>query len=87
MPAGGGGLGRELLLLSATLLSGLQVLQIKLAQLSNCLNLSSIKWKYVYIKLLTSLCLSENLFKKINQFYLKLMRSYSRLSREFSTST
>lgn len=69
MPAGRGGLGRELLLLSATLLSGLQVLQIKLAQLSNCLNLSSMKWKYVYIKLLTSLCFGENLFKKINQFY------------------
>lgn len=53
VPAGavrrGAELGKELLLLSVMFLAGLWALQIKLAQLSNCLKLSSVKWKYVCI--------------------------------------
>lgn len=71
MPANTRGSGGDLLLLPATLLAGLQALQIKLAQLSDCLELSSIyKWKYIWIYKTISLGLpwSELIKKKIISF-------------------
>lgn len=49
MPAGTRGSEGDLLLLPATLVARLQALQIKLAQLSDCPKLSSMKWKYMCI--------------------------------------